>query len=66
MGSEFSEWLKIKSGVPQGLVLGPICFNVFTKDLLLEPKESKICKFADDATMYTSEKNVLSLSCVLI
>ena len=58
VGSEFSDWLEIKSGVPQGSVLGPLFFNIFINDLLLEVKESEICNFADDNTIYTIGNNI--------
>ena len=34
-GSSLSKWLEIILGVPQGLIFGPILFNIFMKDLLL-------------------------------
>ena len=58
VGSEFSEWLGIKSGVPQGPVLGSLFFNIFINDLLLAVKESEVCNFADDTTIYKSGKDI--------
>ena len=61
MGSQFSDWEEIKSGVPQGSVLEPLFFIIFINDLLLEVKESEICNFADDTTIYTNGSNVESV-----
>ena len=61
VGSEFSDWLEIKSGVPQGSVLGLLFFNIFINDLLLEVKESEICNFADDTTIYTKGNNIANV-----
>ena len=58
MGSEFSEWQEIKSGFPQGSVLGPLFFTILINYLLLEVKESEICNFADDTTISTNGNNV--------
>ena len=52
IGTEFSEWLCIFFGVPQGSVLGPLLFNIFINDLFFVNLESKICNFADDNTLY--------------
>ena len=61
LGFQFSDWQEIKSGVPQGSVLGPLFFNIFINDMLLEDKESEICNFANDTTIYTNGNNVESV-----
>ena len=48
MGQQLSEWATVKSGVPQGSVLGLILFVLFINDL---PDEviPELLLYADDA-----------------
>ena len=51
-----SSWLTVKSGVPQGLVLGPLLFLVFINDLV-DGVHSDIKLFADDTSIFSVVKD---------
>ena len=45
-----SEWIPIVSGVPQGSVLGPLRFILYTSEMF-ELVENRLYAYADDSTL---------------
>jgi hypothetical protein len=59
VNGEFSNWISVVSGVPQGSVLGPLLFLLYVDDLpSLVSNELKM--FADDTKLWTKISNLLS------
>ena len=55
-----SKMKNIVCGVPQGSILGPLCFNIYTNDLPLAVSE-KCVLFADDAVFIITSPNITDL-----
>ena len=57
LNRETSNWNKIKAGVPQGSILGPLNFLICINDLPSELRcSAKI--FADDTSLFSDVENV--------
>lgn len=56
IANEKSEWRPIRAGVPQGALLSPLLYALYTSDM---PKMNhvNIAQFADDIAIYYSNKN---------
>ena len=64
-----SEMIPISFGIPQGSVLGPTLFTLFTNDLPSSVSSGSVYMFADDTTVYcmsdTAEKSIAQLNSAL-
>ena len=60
IGQTLSDLVTLNSGVPQGGILSPIIFTLFSADLEFWCKFVKIYGYADDTTSSCSGKNVHS------
>ena len=61
VGSAYSKWSKIRCGIPQGSILGPLLFNIFINDIFMIIEQSDICNFADDNTLYSCGKSLTDI-----
>ena len=58
-----SSLLNIKTGVPQGSVLGPLLFSLYVNDLPCILKSAELLMYADDTALVVTADNIADLEC---
>jgi hypothetical protein len=56
-----SSYREIKQGVPQGSVLGPLLFLLYTNDLPLNIHDANLIMYADDINVLIMDSDVCTL-----
>ena len=59
--SAYSNWSEVLRGIRQGLILGPLLFNIFINDIFFFIEKSEKRNFADDNNLYSCDRNLLCI-----
>ena len=61
INSSYSSWMEIVLGIPQGLIFGPLLFNISLADLFFIVNSMDIANYAECNTPYATVNDINSL-----
>ena len=61
VNGSFSTSKQTSLGVPQGSVLGPLLFNIYINDFFYLVKDTEVCNYADDTTIFACGSDLVSV-----
>ena len=61
INGSFSTSKQTSLGVPQGSVLGPLLFNIYINDFFYLVKDTEVCNYADDTTIFACGSDLVSV-----
>ena len=65
LNGQRSNLCSVSSGVPQGSVIGPTLYNLYTSDLVASIQSGTVYMYADDTTIYCIGKTIDEVSVAL-
>ena len=61
INNPFSKRAKMSAAAPRGSILGPLLFNIFINNIFAFLPKYEQADYADDSTMYSSDKRVSTI-----
>ena len=58
INNKYSSWSEVLFGVPQGSILRPLLFKIFTCGMFYFLKDFDTPNYADDSTPYSADKSI--------
>ena len=58
VNGSYSAYRDIPIGVPQRSVLGPLLFNILVNDIFSFVKDTIVCNYADNTTIYACNSDI--------
>ena len=59
VNNSYSSFLPVKQGVPQGSVLGPLLYVIYSNDITEKIRNSGFAFYADDTVLYSKKKSTV-------